>query len=298
MTATVVELRPVTSPDTDSILAHLDHCRLRNLRPNTLRARHWYLRHTEELLGIPLLAATPDDLDRWQRTLRGQAVKSQIVALSHVRSFYKWAVQTRVLTADPSIGLVRPRTPRMLPHPIDEADLALAVASADPTVRIILILAGWCGLRACEIAGLTTDAVHGDAVPPFLEVREGKGGHQRNVPLPRQVYDELRIYGLRRGPVVRRRDGSGLAMSPAAVSVAANKHLHSLGIPESLHKARHRYGTELLRHSNDIRMVTAVMGHVSVDSVLGYLRMSESSAAQAAELLGQSLGVGAYRHAA
>lgn len=297
MPGTVVDLRAVTHPDTDSISAHLDHCRLRNLRPNTLRARRWYLRHTEELLGLPLLDATPDDLERWQRTLRGQAVKSQIVALSHVRSFYKWAVQTRILTVDPSIGLVRPRTPRMLPHPIDEADLALAVASADPTVRVILILAAWCGLRACEIAGLTTDAVHGDAVPPFLEVRDGKGGHQRMVPLPRQVYDELRIYGLRRGPVVRRRDGSGLAMSPAAVSVAANAHLHSLGIPDTCHRLRHRYGSELYRVSKDLRLVMRVMGHQTTDSVAGYVATSEASATAAAEALGESLGT-PYRQAA
>lgn len=290
MSATVLEL-PLVLPQPDGMIAaHLDHCRLRNLRPTTVRARAWYLQRAEQIMGVPLAAATEGDLRDWQRTLRTLAVKSQIVALSHIRSFYAWAVAMRHVDTDPTRTLIRPRTPRMLPRPIDGADLALAIGAADPTVRIVLILAAYCGLRACEIAGLTTDALHGDDTPPFLEVREGKGGHQRIVPLPRQVYDELRLYGLSRGAVVRRRDGSGHPLSPAAVSVAANTHMHRLGITATLHQARHFYGTRMYDLSLDLRAVGAVMGHADIGTTAGYVQFSERSAADAAARLGKTLG--------
>lgn len=277
-----------------TIRLHLEFCRVSNQRPNSIAARCYYLTRLQCDVG-PLLTLTDRDLENWQlQHLSGHAVKSQLVAISHAQGFYKWAVRMRLLDRDPSVVLIRPRAPRMLPQPMPEDDLQFAIDSANPTVRVILILAGYCGLRACEIAGLTADAVHGRADPPYLEVREGKGGHQRIVPLPHAVYDELVVFGVRsdgarRAPVVPRQDGSGRPVSAAAISVAANSHLHKMGIPYSLHKARHRYGTRMYAISKDVLLVGSVMGHTDPKTTSGYIAFSQDDATDAASKVAAGL---------
>ena len=58
------------------------------------------------------------------------------------------------------------------------AALLSALDSAPPRIRLWLVLAAWCGLRAREIALLRAESIRLDAEPPFLIVssESAKGG--------------------------------------------------------------------------------------------------------------------------
>jgi integrase len=82
------------------------------------------------------------------------------------------------------------------------------------------------------------------------------------VPLHPLVVDELRAQrGVRRGPVVTRPDGSRGHCQPWTISHVANRYLHGIGIPDTLHSLRHRFGTAVYRASRDLRLTQELLGH-------------------------------------
>jgi integrase len=162
-----------------------------------------------------------------------------------------------------------------------DADVARALAGAPPRVRSILALAALAalaGLRASEIALLDRADVLDSAVPPVLLVMDGKGGHQRVVPLAVELVEVLRADGLpASGPLFAKRDGRPIHR--ARVSGLASEYLRELGVTGTLHSLRHWFATELYRQSNDLRLVQEMLGHASPSTTAGYAAWSPGKAA-------------------
>src|SRR5260370_914737 len=77
-------------------------------------------------------------------------------------------------------------------------DLFDALDGAPPRIRRWLVLAGWAGLRAVEIALLRRECVLDAAVQPVLLIAADatKGPNERLVPMSAFVLGELCDYGL------------------------------------------------------------------------------------------------------
>jgi integrase/recombinase XerC len=163
-----------------------------------------------------------------------------------------------------------------------------AVAGAPLRIRPWLVLAGWCGLRACEIAGLRRENVLDTARPPVLLIAAGatKGNRERIVPVSGFVLGELQAAGLpRSGWVFPRADGHAGPNRPHNVSHLCNDYLHDRGYPETLHQLRHRFGTMMYRGTRDLRLVQDMIGHASPSTTAGYAMFDNEPAAAAAEAL-------------
>lgn len=255
---------------------HLAWCTARNLRPTTIRCRGYALKRTARVVG-PLDLAEPEILGKWFADLE-LSPEARRTELSHVRSFYRWAVAAGCLDVDPSAQLPIPRVPRRVPRPMPDNDLAVALASAPEPVRAWLVLAAYAGLRACEIAGLHADDVRRDLDPPVLVIREGKGGHQRVIPLHPEALDALNLHH-GRGYVFRRPDHQPF---PAySVSAGCNRFLHSIGITATLHQARHWFATSLYQSTLDLRLTQEMLGHRSPTTTAGYAAWVPSQGAEA-----------------
>jgi site-specific recombinase XerC len=246
------------------VAAHLRYLTRRNLRPGTVEQRRRCLarlarRHPD------LARVTTDELEEW---LDGRALGAEARAteISHVRGFYRWCVETGRLEVSPAERLVRPKLARRLPRPMPDGNLAMAVEVAPEPVRQMLLLAAYAGLRACEIARLEGEHVLFDA--GVLLVAEGKGGGMSSVPLSPLLVPELRRLP-RSGPLFTL--GDGRQMRPHNVSHKANRYLHDMGIPETLHQIRHWFGTKLFVASGrDLRATQEGMRHASPVSTSGY----------------------------
>lgn len=216
-------------------------------------------------MGVPLVKATSDDIG-WllaEDQRRGLSDATRHIYAGHLRAFYNWAMTAGLARRNPVLSAPVPRRPRYLPRPIDDDSLFVAIETAQPRVRAILTLAAFAGLRACEIARLRREDILDRAPEPRLLIH-GKGDRPRAVSLSAVLMAELTRYGLpRRGPVIRRWDGLGGPVSPSLISSAANRHLHDLGIPDTLHSLRHWSATTLYRDTKDIRLVQEVLGHSS-----------------------------------
>lgn len=251
-------------------------------RGKSERTRTEYLRGLRQLAvwleerDATLLTATSEHMKAWRSglTVEPNTVLGYVTA---VRSFYRWAIWASQVTADPSADLPLPKRRKGRPRPISEESLVIALVNAPAMIRPWLMLAALLGLRACEIAALRREDIIEYQETRVLFVR-GKGGKERIVPLRGQAWRELLEAGLpSKGWLFLRHNGKG-PRTPQNISFYANQYLHSIGISETLHQLRHRFGTKAYAVHQDIRVVQELMGHASPATTALYADYSRSAA--------------------
>ena len=271
---------------------YLEHLTVeRGLADNTLRA---YRRDLERYLAF-LRQRGIDDLDAVDaRVIRAfvasisasthgpdeEAYKATSVArtLSAVRTFHRFALREGMTEDDPTAGVVRPRLPRGLPHPltVDEVTAVIERSAAGRARRASATArsSSSCtepGLRVSELTGLDVDDL--DLEEGAVRVL-GKGNKERDVPIGRMARDAIEDY-LRvarpalasprsRGALFLNARGGRLTRQSCARLLAA--HARAAGIRRTVtpHDLRHSFATHLLEGGADVRVVQELLGHASV----------------------------------
>jgi integrase len=283
-------------PGTDSRIAnhdramlaeHLDYLRMEGRAATTINARRQAVGRLARALPCPILEAAYGDLLGWRSRL---AVGPGTICcyVCHVHQFYCWALASGRVPVNPAAGLPVPRLGRRLPRPVAAAELFAALAAAPDRIRLWLVLAAWCGLRAKEIALLRAENILLTAAPPALLVAADatKGRHERLVPLSSFVTGEIEAAGLpRRGWCFLRRDGRPGPNTPTMVSQLASEHFRACGSQATLHMLRHWFGTSAYAVHKDLRVVQELMGHQHIGSTAGYADWSRAAAAETVEAL-------------
>lgn len=273
------------TPQTTFLPEHLAELRLRDLAGTHIRARERAVERLAEHLRRDASTVTESELRAYLAQIPRSTSRSRYAEHSQISCFFRWCVLHGHLPADPSAKIPRPRMPRLLPRPISEADLCVAIDNAQGRVRLWLVLAAYEGLRACEIACLDRSDILDNLPDPVL-IAHGKGRKDRAVPLGERALAELRAYGLpSRGPLFPRLDGRAGPTSAHRVSLVANDYLHGLGISDTLHSLRHRFATRTYQQTPDILIVGALLGHADPKSTSGYAQYSDPRAVLAVRAL-------------
>ena len=262
----------------------------RGLSPGTIERRRRVLRSFRLYRDACVVSATPDEVEAWLDSCRLTA-RSRYVYLSTLHGFYQWARRHELSDGnDPTEAILRPRLSRLIPRPMQDADLTTAISQADDRMRCWLTLAAFEGFRCKEIAELERQHVLEDRDPPLIAVAHGKGGHQAVLPLNPSTHLALRLYGMpRSGPVFTK--GDGRPFLPGTVSTYMARYLHGLGIEATAHRARHWFGTRLWADTKDLRLVQEMMRHASPTTTAGYTAYDQSLAGAAVRALRvESLG--------
>lgn len=254
---------------------------------NTIRARRGALRRAQAITApVPLADAAIEDLIRWRLTLTGRADSYVLAQVSHIRCFFGWLADQEYRDDNPSVRLPVPRKRELLPHPIGEAELLDVLDSAPPRIRLWVVLAAWCGLRACEIALLRRRCIRDTVASPHILVATDatKGVRERVIPLTNQfVIAEIRAARLPvTGWCFPRLDGQAGPVSPHRVSNLCNELIHGLGYPETLHTLRARAATIMLRETKNVRVVQQFLGHSRLDTTAIYTLVQNDELAAAA----------------
>lgn len=249
-------------------------------RGHLVRALAWFGDHSTNLID-----ATGADIDAYQTHLMAMMiVSSERCVLSNLRQFYNWAVAEQRLSENPTRRLILPRAARRRPRPIREDRLILAYQQADPTMRAIICLAAMIGLRAVEIARLAWNDVDLDGEL----YATGKGGHQRAIWIADcdLLIEALKALPSRRGPVIPRLDGKPGHNLANTLDHRANNYLHDLGIEETLHQLRHRFGTVGYRAVQDPIAIMRLMGHADLSATVIYADASSENSRTAVAATG------------
>jgi integrase len=175
------------------------------------------------------------------------------------------------------------RAPRTLPRVIDpdEVDLFLgALRTYRDRAMVEAMLLG--GLRRCEVLGLRLEDLRPGERRLFIA--EGKGGHQRIVPISnrffRTVADYLQIERPRRSTTDRvfvvlkgRRRGEPLTAAGVDEIVAGARQRANL--PRlTCHQLRHTCFTRLREAGMALEAIQAQAGHRSIESTRIYLHLA------------------------
>lgn len=261
-----------------------DHGRRRGLRETSIVKNGNVLRLVaEHVHPRPLIAATAADLEAFLDS-RHLSARTRYHHVSTVHSFFEWAVVEGIVDTDPTLRVIRPRFPRSVPRPIPDGDLEHVLAIAAPRERAAVALAAFHGLRAGEIAGLQREDILDRNDPPVIIVANGKGGHQRVLPLHPKAWDLIQPWAAQhRHGWLFADETTGRAVPAHRISHQVNTLLHEAGIASTTHSLRHYFGTKVYAASRDLRVTQALMGHASPNTTVGYVAWSSVDARAAVE---------------
>ncbi len=197
------------------------------------------------------------------------------------------------------------RTPRTLPRVLSpvEVDAFLAVLRTrrDRAMAEAMLLGG---LRRCEVLGLRLRDLN--AGQRRLFVAEGKGGHQRIVPVSGRFFATLAGYLDHERPrtsatdrvfVVLKGPRRGLELSADGLDEVLDGARRRAGLQRlTCHQLRHTCLTRLREAGMALEAVQAQAGHRSIESTRIYLHLANAwlatEYAQAAEAIDADLGAG------
>lgn len=284
-------------PDGESLVRFQETMRLRSLADAT---REEYLRFVRKLAarhgGDP---ATLDEAAVRAHLLRLKdehhySPSSMRTAVSAMRAFYGLHLGRDWKLFD----LVRSPSAQKLPAVLTRAEIARLFAVVRvPRFRTLFRLIYACGLRIGEAVNLEVCDLREAG---RVHIREAKGNKERYVPLPEAMRDELRAFwrthrhprwifpGVGRGWREAPERLAQLAHAVEPMGVGSVQHCLRLARAEAklpkgtvVHTLRHSYATHLLEEGVSIRLISAYLGHASLETTLIYVHLTAVNEASA-----------------
>jgi site-specific recombinase XerD len=175
------------------------------------------------------------------------------------------------------------RAPRTLPRVIDPAEIdtfCAALRKHRDRAMVDAMLLG--GLRRCEVLGLRFEDVHPGERRVFIA--DGKGGHQRIVPISARFFTALTAYLEVERPaevdtdrvfVVLKGKRRGQPLSAAGLDEIVAGARRRAGIGSlTCHQLRHTCFTRLREAGMALEAIQAQAGHRSIESTRIYLHLA------------------------
>lgn len=235
----------------------------------TIELRTYHVRRVMREIGTDPWTLSVEDLMSYLAS-KSWSPETRRSYRASLRGFYAWGQATGRRADSPAALLPPVKLPRRVPRPTPDRIYRDALATADDRARLMVELAGVCGLRRGEIAGLRRDHVQADLIGHSL-VFPGKGGHERRVPLPDFLAAEL----LGRPP-------GWIFPSPARSGPLTAAHVGKIVsrlLPDgwTCHTLRHRCATVAYQATRDLRAVQELLGHSKPETTALYTQVPQDA---------------------
>ena len=180
------------------------------------------------------------------------------------------------------------KKPKRLPTVLSVEEVGQLLAAARPGLeRVLLQTAYACGLRISELLSLQVTDI--DSARMVVNVRQGKGAKDRQVPLSARLLSELRVWWCvhRRRPWLFCGARKAEPVSTSYVQRMCQKIVAraKLRKPASMHTLRHSYATHLLEAGVDVVTLQKLLGHASLSTTARYLHLSTRQMQKMPDLL-------------
>ncbi len=201
------------------------------------------------------------------------------VVVSGIRFFY-----TQTLGIDSiRLGIPPMKTQAKLPEifSFEEVERLLKCAS-NLKNRVLLMTTYGAGLRVSEVVNLKLSDIDSSS-RMTIRVSQGKGNKDRYTILSSRLLTELRAYYREYKPPLWLFYGSytGERMSIGTAQKIYYNAKERAGIAKKggIHTLRHCFATHLLEAGVDLRTIQSLMGHASIMTTIGYLRVTSKKLA-------------------
>jgi integrase/recombinase XerD len=259
----------------------LEELQRRNYAANTIKAyiriiRDFarYFRRSPDRLGPQHLRQYQAHLFQEKKFEPG-TVQQYVAAL---RFFYVKTLKRRYLLDE----IPRPKRARKLPNILSPEEVARLIDAASNLFhRTMLMTLYSTGVRRAELCRLRVTDI--DSTRMIVHIRNGKGGHDRDVPLSPTLLETLRVYWRWMKPKTYLFPGTvknWRADVPVTTRVpwdACREAAKRAGITKRLspHTLRHCFATHLLEADADLRTIQVLLGHRKLEHTLIYLHLSQ-----------------------
>jgi integrase/recombinase XerD len=174
-----------------------------------------------------------------------------------------------------------PKSPRRLPTVLSPEEVTQLINSAGNLFhRTLLMTLYSTAVRRSELCRLKVTDI--DSQRMMIRIFQGKGRHDRDVPLSPKLLETLRVYWrwmkpktyLFPGTVHHRR--ADVPISANTVWWACRSAAKAAGITKRLspHSLRHSWATHLFDAGADLRTLQVLLGHSRLEHTLIYLHLS------------------------
>ena len=226
---------------------------------------------------------------RKERDGRPLSFRSQHTRLVPIRAFFKYLNKQNLILYNPASELEMPRLGKRLPkHVLTKSEVESILNTCDIETpmgiraRAIIETFYSTGLRRAEITSLNIYDL--DTERGTLMVRQGKGGHDRMVPIGERAMAWVQRYlsDVRPGLVVGVDDGTlfltntGERFSGSRMGQLVRLHVRKakIGKQGSCHLFRHTMATLMLEGGADVRFIQAMLGHAVLSTTQIYTQVS------------------------
>lgn len=241
-------------------------------------------------------AVTPEEIGAFLGWRKRQGMAAATIKLHAValRIFFRFLVQRKMLSTEPTEFLGVPKIERYLPETLSapEVERLLAAAGGKTPLelrdRAMVELLYASGLRAAELCGARLENL--DLEQGFIRV-VGKGGKQRLVPVGASARRSLAKYlDSGRPELVGQRTGGEIFLSVRGRKLTNQRVwqvLGALGQRAGLNKEiyphllRHSFATHLLEGGADLRIIQEMLGHADISTTQIYTHVSSKQLHQA-----------------
>lgn len=243
--------------------------RAASLPKSTRKMRNWQMRRFATDVAKGPFDVRLDDIVEYLS--HNWAPNTKAAYRTTIRSFYRWAALSDRIGRNPAefVPIVKLEAGR--PRPAAEAVVRDSSAAAPERERLMIELAAYAGLRCCEIATVHSRNLvirgSGKKRRAMLTVK-GKGGKTRVIPISKKRLVK-RIVAANGWLFPGKIEGH---ISPAYVSRLVSR---ALGAGTTAHRLRHRFATEALRGTKDLRAVQELLGHSSLATTQVYTHVAE-----------------------
>ncbi len=221
---------------------------------------------------------------------RQMSPKSLARKLSALRTFYKYLLLDRVITADPTVNLENPKPGKYLPGVLRKEEAELLLSAPDTSKlkgvrdKAVLETLYATGMRVSELTGLLVDDLHLD----FRYAKcFGKGGKERIVPLGSYAVDAITVYlekcrpvflGEKKNPsLFLNQRGGTLTRQSVWNMMKFYGEQTGLGSQLSPHTLRHSLAAHMLENGADLRTVQEILGHADLATTQIYTQLLQKT---------------------
>jgi len=190
--------------------------------------------------------------------------------LNALRFFYLNVLHWKTLQCEFDV----PKHKQRIPDLLSLSDVRLIIEHAtNPKYRMMFILCYACGLRVSELVAVKVQHIHGDE--KYLQIVQGKGFKDRNIPLSNSALIALRNYWRSFRPDDFLFPGRDVNKPVSITSVQkyftqtkARAEITKVG---GIHSLRHAFSTHQLSAGMPIHQLKTILGHTDLKSTERYL---------------------------
>lgn len=214
-------------------------------------------------------------------------LKTQIMRLIAIRTFFKWMARHHHILYNPASELEMPRGEKRLPTvlTIENVETIINQTNVNDSLglrdRAILETLYSTGIRRSELTGLKVYDLELDQ--GIVRINQGKGRKDRFVPIGDRAMAWIDKYLLDVRPkLVQEPDDGTLFLTIDGTSLGvhvsdiARRYVRAANIGKqgSCHIFRHACATHMLERGADLRILQAILGHESIESTTIYTHVA------------------------